>query len=170
MGFYFTKQMLLFFCIIYSALAFKTIIVFVPTVVMIDEVVKRPYFCRANNRNLVLRGTAAVDLAQTFCGKVKLPASLLIIGPTLIIFGFTRRIQIYGIEIKQTTFYLNIKCSKYILIFLFTSFDYYFTRIVIIYIFSIYLAVNQSLHYAQYEASTPHDKSQNMSCFCDLKI
>ena len=31
-----------------------------------DKVVKRPYFCRANNRNLVLRGTAAVHLAQTF--------------------------------------------------------------------------------------------------------
>ena len=30
-----------------------------------DKVVKRPYFCRANNRNLVLRCTAAVYLAQT---------------------------------------------------------------------------------------------------------
>ena len=31
-----------------------------------DKVVKRPYLCRANNRNLVLTGTAAVHLAQTY--------------------------------------------------------------------------------------------------------
>ena len=30
-----------------------------------DKVAKKPYFCRANNINSVLRGTAAVHLAQT---------------------------------------------------------------------------------------------------------